>query len=132
MKPSSFLPCFGFLLSCVFGGLLLGAPLPAAADDRALLVNAFEIIGERTKHDIVVVDKKQTILLDTVSANVGKIFDEDKGDEVGKTIADGKPRSFLESGKDFPKGIRHMVYPVKNAKGEIIGAVIVSVFMVAK
>ncbi|MBI4762805.1 MAG: diguanylate cyclase [Chloroflexota bacterium] len=75
-------------------------------------------------HDIVVVNKRKQVLADTIATNVGEIFDHDPGNEVGKTIADGNPRIFVETSIDYPGGISQLVVPLKLENGEIVGAVI--------
>lgn len=133
MKTSFFFRRYSIFLLTLIGGLVLVAgpiQLQAASDD--LVAGALEIIGQRTHHDMVIVDEDQIIIADAMPANVGKKFDEDPNDEVGKTIADGKLRSFHEKGKDFPKGVHQIVYPVKNKDGDIVGALIISMSSLPK
>ncbi len=84
-------------------------------------------ISNGVKRDMVVVDTNKMILADTVSKNVGSKFMEDKGNEVGQTIADGNIRSFEEISGDYPKGITQVVLPMKDQSGKALGAVIVSI-----
>jgi hypothetical protein len=82
--------------------------------------------SKQTSRDLVVVDQKGMILADTISANIGKKFAEDKNGEVLKTISDGQTRNFIEESKDYPNGIHQAVVPLKNASGVTVGAVILS------
>ncbi|MEU4425349.1 EAL domain-containing protein [Actinoplanes sp. NPDC024001] len=78
-----------------------------------------------TQHrDVVVVNQGQYILGDVIAENVGSSFDHDSGDEVGRTIADGEPRVFVETSEDYPDGIKQVVVPIDNRSGLTIGAVI--------
>lgn len=80
----------------------------------------------QTARDVVVVDKDKVILADTIPANVGDVYAEDKGGEVGKTMFDGVPREFLEKSMDYPNGISQTVVQIKDKSGTIVGALIVS------
>lgn len=84
------------------------------------------------KRDIVVVDNSQKIVADTIAANRGNTYSQDKEDEVGLTMKDGISRSFVEKSQDYPNGISEVVVPVKNSNNETIGAVILSNFQVTK
>lgn len=83
-------------------------------------------LSQQTKRDIVIVDSKEMILADTIPANVGKTFEEDKNGEVGKTIADGQTMTFIEKGTDYPNGINQTVVVLQDASGKTVGAVIFS------
>lgn len=83
-------------------------------------------VSTQTGRDIVVVDKDKVILADTISANVGEVFAEDKNGEIGKTMFDGVPRTFLEKSTDYPDGINQTVVQIKDKSGTIVGAFIIS------
>lgn len=83
-------------------------------------------VSTQTGRDIVVVDKDKVILADTISANIGEVYAEDKGGEIGKTMFDGVPRSFLEKSTDYPNGINQTVVQIKDKSGTIVGAFIIS------
>jgi diguanylate cyclase (GGDEF)-like protein len=55
-------------------------------------------------------------------------FDHDPGDEVGKTIADGKTRTFVEENALHPEGARQIVVPLSDDATDVdkpnLGAVI--------
>ena len=61
------------------------------------------------KRDVVIVDRSQIGLADANPDEVGMSFDHDSGDEVGKTIADGKTRTFVEENALHPEGARQIV-----------------------
>jgi diguanylate cyclase (GGDEF)-like protein len=64
------------------------------------------------KRDVVIVDHGQIGLADANPGEVGMRFDHDPGDEVGKTIADGKTRTFVEENELHPEGARQIVVPL--------------------
>ena len=83
-------------------------------------------LSKQLKRDIVVVDKSEKILADTIPANNGKTYGFDSENEVKMTVEDGQTRSFEEKSVDYPNGILEIVVPVKNAKDDTTGAVIIS------
>lgn len=85
-----------------------------------------ESLSKATGRDIVVLNTSETILADTMADNVGETYNENKGGEVGKTIFDGEPRTFIERSGEYPNGINQTVIQVKDASGTIVGALIVS------
>lgn len=90
------------------------------------LQNYVTVLSKQLKRDIVVIDKSDKILADTIPANDGKNYGYDSNNEVKMTIEDGQVRSFEERSTDYPNGILEIVVPVKNAKGDVTGAVIIS------
>lgn len=85
-----------------------------------------ENFGERTGRDIVVVDKNKKIVADTIPANVGQTYSYDSGNEIALTMQDGTPRSFSEKSTDFPNGLMEQVVQLKDAKGTVVGAILIS------
>lgn len=83
-------------------------------------------ISKELNRDIVVLDKNQKVLADTIIANKGTTYASDKNLEVKTTISDGKTRTFEERSKDYPDGIIEIVVPIKDAGGQITGAVLIS------
>jgi len=83
-------------------------------------------LSKELNRDIVVMDRNQKILADTVSANRQTAYTYDSNNEIKKTIADGATRSFEEKSQDYPTGILEIVVPMKNSKGEIAGVVLIS------
>jgi hypothetical protein len=47
--------------------------------------------------DMVVVDRAKRIVADAVAPAIGNTYRDDAHDEVARTIADGTPRTFLET-----------------------------------
>jgi PAS domain S-box-containing protein len=70
------------------------------------------------------VDANQLILADAFPAEVGKIYTDDPGDEIGATLKDRQVRTFVEVSKQFPKGIKQIVVPIQGASEQVIGAVV--------
>ncbi|MBI5879317.1 MAG: diguanylate cyclase [Chloroflexi bacterium] len=75
-------------------------------------------------YSIVVVDRNKKVVANTVVANIGTTFDHDAVNEVSKTMADGKPRAFVEISPEYPAGIKQLVVPLKLEQSETVGAVI--------
>jgi K+-sensing histidine kinase KdpD len=87
-----------------------GDPL---ADRQAELqrdVAALHVLYDR---DIVIVDRNKWIVADAIEAEIGTTYREDTHDEVARTIADGTPRTFMETNQTHPKGIRELVVPLR-------------------
>jgi hypothetical protein len=87
--------------------------------------NYISAVSKALSRDIVVMDNTQKILADTIPANKGTVYTGDSG-IIQMTIGDGKTRKFEEKGVDYPNGILETVVAMKNAKGEIVGAVLIS------
>jgi len=81
------------------------------------------------KRGIVIVDARQTGLADENADEVGLTYNNDPQDEVGRTIADGKVRTFIERNDRHPDGVLQLVVPVRpdgpNPVTGNIGAVII-------
>lgn len=114
----------GAVIATTVASFPVGSPLYKNPDDLERYVTQ---ISTQTGRDLVVVNESKKILADTVAGNVGDMYTDDQGNEVMLTIRDGKPRSFTETSKDYPKGITETVVPLKNSpNGQTIGAVIIS------
>ncbi|GGN45267.1 diguanylate cyclase (GGDEF)-like protein/PAS domain S-box-containing protein [Actinoplanes campanulatus] len=88
------------------------------------LGNYLHRMHEIQHRDAVVVDSGKYILGDVVTDNIASVFDHDLGNEVGRTIDDGKSRVFVETSVDYPDGIKQVVVPLNTKAGKTIGAVI--------
>jgi diguanylate cyclase (GGDEF)-like protein/PAS domain S-box-containing protein len=88
------------------------------------LANYIERLHDAQHRDIVAVDIGKYILGDAVPENVGSVFDHDLGNEVGKTIADGKSRIFVEKSEDYPGGIKQVVVQMRGGGDQVLGAII--------
>lgn len=93
--------------------------------DKKELQNYVTALSKLTNRDIVVMDKGEMILADTMSGNVGKVYTF-SSDADRETLKDGLPRRFTEVSKDYPSGIDEVVVPIKDATGTIVGALIMS------
>ncbi len=89
-------------------------------------------LGNTTKKYIVVMDKNKTILADSVTTNENGAYSEDASGEVGKTMFDGEPRSFIEKSVQYPNGVNMTVVQMKDDSGAIVGAVAISSSNVAQ
>ncbi|KHD75093.1 EAL domain-containing protein [Actinoplanes utahensis] len=110
----------------------LGLPVDTADEivsplyySATALSNYLQRLHEIQHRDAVVVDYAKYIVGDVVVENVGRFFDHDLGNEVGRTIADGRSRVFVETSVDYPDGIKQVVVPMNNKAGKTVGAVIV-------
>ncbi|MBG1262019.1 ATP-binding protein [Nostoc commune] len=93
-----------------------------------------EILADLQKHvqslhkqrqrDLEIVDRNKIILADVVAEDIGTRLDHDRNNEVGKTIQDGIPRTYIESSPEYPNGIQLIAVAFKTSNGETIGAVI--------
>jgi signal transduction histidine kinase/ActR/RegA family two-component response regulator len=62
--------------------------------------------------DFVVVDARQIGLADADPTEIGIRYDHDANDEVGETIRDGQPRTFVEANEKHPDGAHQIVIPL--------------------
>jgi diguanylate cyclase (GGDEF)-like protein/PAS domain S-box-containing protein len=81
-------------------------------------------LHEQQDRDVVVVDRDRRVLGDAVPADVGSVFVEDPGDEVGAAVRTGATSTFIEHSADSPSGIRQVVVPLRTAANLIVGAVV--------
>jgi signal transduction histidine kinase len=81
-------------------------------------------LHKKRQRDLEIVDRNKIILADVVPEDIGTRLDHDRNNEVGKTIQDGIPRTYIEFSPEYPNGIRLIAVPFKTAKGETVGAVI--------
>jgi signal transduction histidine kinase len=63
-------------------------------------------------------------LADVTTQDIGTRLNEDPNNEVGKTIQDGIPRTYVEISPDYPHGIQLIAVPFKSEENEVLGAVI--------
>lgn len=104
----------------VLGFVLMSDPNQLHASAQEIVTRLHEAQGR----DVVLVDAHRRILADAMPATSGKFFSEDDRGEVIATIRDGKVRTFVETSKDHPGGIKQIVAPVKSKSGQILGAVV--------
>lgn len=83
-------------------------------------------ISKQTNRDIVILDTSKTILADTIPANVGQEYADDKKHEVQLTLTTGLMHVFVEKSKDYPQGISQTVVPMKGPNGDVVGLIIIS------
>ena len=93
-------------------------------DDPEALRAYLRRLHDLQQRDIEVVDTNKIILADVIPEDVGSRLDVDSDNEVGKTIADGKPRSFVETSDDYPDGIEQLAVPLVDDSGLTRGAVV--------
>ncbi len=89
-----------------------------------ILSLAVNKLGNELGKDIVVVDRNEVIIADTIEYEVGTKFPHDKAEEVGMVLKDGQTRSFLEVSKAYPDGVQLKTEAITNEKGDILGALI--------
>ncbi|MEH2318890.1 sensor histidine kinase [Nostoc sp.] len=88
------------------------------------LQNHVQALHKQHQRDLEIVDRNKIILADVVAEDIGTRLDRDRNNEVGKTIHDGIPRTYVETSSEYPKGIQLIAVAFKTSNGEIIGAVI--------
>ena len=79
------------------------------------------------QRDIIVVDAHKRGRADADPKEVGLVYRDDPGNEVGQTIVDGQMRTFVEQNDEHPKGALQVVVPLHEGgriSGPIVGAVI--------
>jgi diguanylate cyclase (GGDEF)-like protein len=80
------------------------------------------------QRDALIVDIHKIDIADVDHNEIGKAYDQDAGDEIGQTIADGTPRAFVERNAQHPEGARQVVVPFRSVpedpRSPIIGATV--------
>ncbi|HEX4599719.1 MAG TPA: EAL domain-containing protein, partial [Burkholderiaceae bacterium] len=78
--------------------------------------------------DAFVVDLHKITIADAEHADIGKIFNQDLGDEIARTMADGQPRAFREQSLQYPEPAMQVAVPLYSDPGDprspIVGAVV--------
>lgn len=90
----------------------------------AQLQENVQALHKQRQRDLEIVDRNKIILADVVPEDIGTRLDHDLNNEVGKTIHDGIPRTYVETSSEYPKGIQLIAVAFKTSNGETIGAVI--------
>lgn len=112
----------GQMLATTLVNVPTAKPLWSSKQDMQTLVS---LLSHQTGRDIVVEDTHQTILADTIPANVGTTYSFANNMDL-QTMRDGKSRRFTEKSKDYPTGEDEVVVVVKDNLGVTVGAVIMS------
>jgi signal transduction histidine kinase/CheY-like chemotaxis protein/HPt (histidine-containing phosphotransfer) domain-containing protein len=77
---------------------------------------------------VVIVDARKKGLADADPAEIGDTFNHDAGNEVAKTISDGRVRTFIEKNEHHPDGAYQIVVPRMGSDPDLsqvaVGAVI--------
>ncbi|MEH2091499.1 sensor histidine kinase [Nostoc sp.] len=81
-------------------------------------------LHKQRQRDLEIVDRNKIILADVVTEDIGTRLDHDRNNEVGKTIHDGVPRTYIETSPEYPNGIQLIAVAFKASNGETMGAVI--------
>ncbi|MCU7729020.1 EAL domain-containing protein [Actinoplanes sp. KI2] len=76
------------------------------------------------QRDIVVVDRFKRILADVNPKDTGSVYAGDTGDQVTRTIDDGRARTFVERTADNSHPMLQVVVPITGATDVVKGAVI--------
>ncbi|MGF1934238.1 MAG: hypothetical protein RM347_007540 [Nostoc sp. ChiQUE02] len=90
----------------------------------AQLQEHVQALHKQHQRDLEIVDRNKIILADVVAEDIGTRLDHDRNNEVGKTIHDGIPRTYIEDSPEYPDGIQLIAVAFKTRKEETIGAVI--------
>lgn len=97
----------------------------------AALQKYVSLLSSQTGRDMVILDKTNKIVADTVTVNVGTVYAFDNG-LIAKTLVDGVPRSFTEKSVDYPNGITETAVQIKDASGTIVGTLLISLSNIFK
>ncbi|PHM05757.1 HAMP domain-containing protein, partial [Nostoc sp. 'Peltigera malacea cyanobiont' DB3992] len=90
----------------------------------AQLQEHVQSLHKQRQRDLEIVDRNKIILADVAAEDIGTQLNHDLNNEVGKTIGDGIPRTYVETSPEYPQGIQLIAVAFKTNKGETIGAVI--------
>jgi diguanylate cyclase (GGDEF)-like protein/PAS domain S-box-containing protein len=100
-----------------------------AALDRPSLQAYVRGLHELYHRDIVIMDVHKNVLADAEPDEIGQHFDHDLGHEVDQVMADGQPRTFVETSDAYPGGARQLAVALRSNQSRtdsrVIGAVIV-------
>jgi PAS domain S-box-containing protein len=102
----------------------LSGKTPSVFADLERMEEDVRKLKEVHGRDIVVVDMDQRIIADAVPSEVGSIFNHDRNDEVGRTLRDGKSRTFTEVSDAYPEGIKLLAIPLDSDEGVRLGALV--------
>ncbi|MBN3884899.1 MAG: ATP-binding protein [Nostoc sp.] len=83
-----------------------------------------QALHKQRQRDLEIVDRNKIILADVVAEDIGTRLDHDRNNEVGKTIQDGIPRTYVETSSEYPKGIQLIAVAFKTTNSKTFGAVI--------
>jgi diguanylate cyclase (GGDEF)-like protein/PAS domain S-box-containing protein len=97
---------------------------PALYKNHQDLQDYIEELHRVYHRDIEVIDIHKKIIADVIKQDIGITFAHDRNNEVAQTLRDGITRTFTEVSESYPEGIRQIVFPLKNDKGKIIGALL--------
>lgn len=119
-------------LNSVEDATILAKTIATVPSEYPLVMQPVELeeyivdLGDTTKKYIVVIDKNKNVLADTVVDNENGVYSGDANGEVGKTMFDGEPRTFIEKNSTYPNGVSMTVVQMKDESGAIVGAVAIS------
>lgn len=119
-------------LNSVEDATILAKTIATVPSDYPLLKQPVELeeyvvdLGNTTKKYIVVLDKDKNVVADTIITNENGTYSGDANGEIGKTMFDGEPRTFIEKSVEYPNGVGMTVVQMKDESGAIVGAVAIS------
>ena len=90
------------------------------------LQNYVTAMSKSINRNIVILDKNEKILADSIAANKDSRYTYNQSGEIKMTLSDGRIRDFEERSKDYPNGLTQVVVPMRNLTGEITGIVLIS------
>lgn len=111
---------------------VIGQTIATTPEGYALINNSGSLqsyvvmLSVQTNRDISVLDTNKRVLADVVKNEIGSTFTQDTNNEIGQTLHDGTPRTFVETSDAYKKGINETVVAIKDANGKIIGALVLS------
>jgi diguanylate cyclase (GGDEF)-like protein len=114
------------LARTISSNLTLGAGgirTPLRAERNMTLQAMVAELKQRLNYDIIILDYKKTIIAAANTQNLLKSYQHDSQNEVGKTIQDGKVRTFQVTGPDS-QIFRKVVVPLKPEGNSLPGALV--------
>lgn len=103
----------------------------AAIENNAVIPQLQEYVmrlNSVRKRDLVIVNVDKKGIADADPDELGQIFQHDRDDEVGKSLRDGRARTFIETNTRHPDGAYQVVVPLRISASDLarppIGAVI--------
>lgn len=110
--------------SMIAGAVTANRPgtTPGVAFNAPALLQAYaKSLHDRAGRDIAIVDPGLRIVAGWNPTEIGKI---DAEQEVGRTLRDGTPVAFVAKDAGRPSGRRKVAVPIKDAGGQILGALV--------
>lgn len=108
-------------------GNLATAIAYGASHDMQALQSYVEGLDSLYRRDLFILAPDRRTIADVIRSELGQPYREDKGNEVGLTLRDGRARTFVETSLQHPEGAKQIVVPLRGGSdtaSAIEGAVV--------